>query len=138
MLRMAIYKDYYPPKFGHHAKFQEYHIDHCIDIIRQSIQCHADLTVIPTKWYDGLGRDFIDSDQTHTCRNFEKVRQWNLDNFEKSGSDVLIKEEHPAPPGHEWAFEAYMRRKGYAPRQNQYHHAHPLKEDVATGRKGID
>ncbi|KAF2214937.1 hypothetical protein CERZMDRAFT_57437 [Cercospora zeae-maydis SCOH1-5] len=79
MLRKSLYKDQYHE--GEHGtkKFQQYHVDHCLDIVRQNIQCNSDLTLIPTRWWDGLGktgRNFIDSDQVHTCRNFGMIREW--------------------------------------------------------------
>ncbi|EGP85705.1 uncharacterized protein MYCGRDRAFT_29302, partial [Zymoseptoria tritici IPO323] len=59
--------------------FQSYHTDHCIDLIRQSIQCQSDITLNPTRWWPalgGTGRNFIDTDRPHTCRNFGKIREW--------------------------------------------------------------
>lgn len=34
------------------------------------------MTLIPTRWFPGIDRNFIDSDQVHTCRNFDKLREW--------------------------------------------------------------
>ncbi|EGP85620.1 uncharacterized protein MYCGRDRAFT_45332, partial [Zymoseptoria tritici IPO323] len=75
-IRKALNPDYYNMTAS--TKFQRYHIDHCLDIIRQSLECSSDLTLNPTRWWPGLddGKNFIDSDQVHTCRNFTKVRQW--------------------------------------------------------------
>jgi len=57
--------------------------DHCLDVLRQSVQCHGDLTPIrtgasptaPTTYYS-------DSVQVHKCRNFDKVRDWLTRNRE--------------------------------------------------------
>jgi hypothetical protein len=49
--------------------------EHCLDIIRQAIQCHADLTPIPSRRFPGHPDGFIDSDQPHTCRSISKLRE---------------------------------------------------------------
>ncbi|KAF2663827.1 hypothetical protein BT63DRAFT_460949 [Microthyrium microscopicum] len=58
------------------------HRDHCLEQIRQYIMCAGDLTPIPTKFYSGLGRNYVDSDYPHTCRNFQKLHDWVLDRYE--------------------------------------------------------
>ncbi|KAH8799355.1 hypothetical protein F5884DRAFT_811623 [Xylogone sp. PMI_703] len=74
MLRRTLDKEYYEnfpqPHFG------RLHYDHCIDHLRQYIMCNADLTPVPTKWYPSLGRDYTDSDQIHTCRNYGQIREF--------------------------------------------------------------
>ncbi|KAF9523975.1 hypothetical protein CPB83DRAFT_727462, partial [Crepidotus variabilis] len=52
------------------------HLSHCIDSLRQSIMCSVDITPIPWVWdfKDKVARPVADIQ--HTCRNFEKVREW--------------------------------------------------------------
>jgi hypothetical protein len=50
--------------------------DHCLDAIRQSIQCYGSTTLIPTAFREGLRRQYIDSDQEHTCRSFRFLRDF--------------------------------------------------------------
>ncbi|KAF2207417.1 hypothetical protein CERZMDRAFT_16581, partial [Cercospora zeae-maydis SCOH1-5] len=80
VIRLALQKTYYTAHEGDGAtRFEQYHINHCLDIVRQSVQCSSDLTLIPTRWWESLGnygRQFIDSDQVHTCRSFSKIREW--------------------------------------------------------------
>lgn len=56
------------------------HFDHCIETLRQTIQCSGDLTPLPARLYKrdgGIGvRGYIDSAQTHTCRNFEALSRF--------------------------------------------------------------
>jgi hypothetical protein len=52
--------------------------DHCVDQIRQSLQCSSDRTPIPTRWYPGMG-PFVVTDRIHTCRDFDGLRQWMID-----------------------------------------------------------
>ncbi|KAI1328859.1 hypothetical protein F5Y16DRAFT_409571 [Xylariaceae sp. FL0255] len=76
-LRMSFYPDKYV--------FDELHGDmhqiHCVDHLRQMIQCNSDMTVIPTVWYESIGQNYINSDRTHTCRDFTKVREWATSRF---------------------------------------------------------
>ena len=51
-------------------------VDHCLDAIRQYIQCAGITTLIPTKWREGAQRNYIDSDQVHTCRSFTYLRDF--------------------------------------------------------------
>ena|SRR6266487_4187695 len=50
--------------------------DHCLDILRQHVQCCGSTTLIPTKFMEGIKRNYIDSDQIHTCRSFTFLRAW--------------------------------------------------------------
>jgi hypothetical protein len=50
--------------------------DHCIDHLRQLVQCQGDITPIPTRFRDGIGRNYIDSDRWHTCRDWSSITQW--------------------------------------------------------------
>jgi hypothetical protein len=36
--------------------------------------CAGDLTVYGTRYYKSLGRNYADSDVTHMCRDFSKIR----------------------------------------------------------------
>ncbi|KAI1862903.1 hypothetical protein JX265_008949 [Neoarthrinium moseri] len=84
MLRKVAYPDQYPDMIDHyengtvnHDTTQGFHIDHCIDALRQSIQCTADVT--PIKWQHHPDDDyhvFPLTWSTRTCRNFDAVRNW--------------------------------------------------------------
>ena len=53
------------------------HIDHCIDHLRQAIQCHSDLT--PMNWERQGNKLILKPDTKHTCRNFDKIHKWTLE-----------------------------------------------------------
>ncbi|KAL6817552.1 hypothetical protein V8C40DRAFT_253301 [Trichoderma camerunense] len=72
-LRQSFWPDYYPPSTHHNTVI---HQEHCIDHIRQMLMCSGDMTLIPTEWTDYLGRNYVNSDVPHTCRNFAKLRDW--------------------------------------------------------------
>lgn len=71
-LRQTLDRDRYPksPKPG------SLHLYHCIDHIRQWIMCSSDFTPIPTRWHPEKGTAYVDSDQVHTCRNFDALWNW--------------------------------------------------------------
>jgi hypothetical protein len=57
--------------------FEDEHIEHCIDTIRQSIMCHADITPLVYQWDDGQKKMRIHGDVVHSCRDFDKIRDWS-------------------------------------------------------------
>ncbi|ETI25970.1 hypothetical protein G647_02747 [Cladophialophora carrionii CBS 160.54] len=79
-MRKALHPEYYGD--GKANKNHDMHQDHCIEHMRQFIMCSGDMTPIPTKYYPALGRNYVDSDRPHTCRNFEQLRQWMVDRYE--------------------------------------------------------
>lgn len=54
--------------------------DHCLDYIRQQIQCHGDLTPLNVISLSGFEPFFVAeprSDTVHTCRKFSQARSWS-------------------------------------------------------------
>lgn len=60
---------------------------HCLDILRQQLQCTVDVGVMGQIWYQPSpspggqqqqkkAQPFVDFNTKHTCRNFEEIRQW--------------------------------------------------------------
>lgn len=56
-------------------------LDHCLDYLRQTVQCHGDLTPMVFSWSEDAGRVVADWKEPHTCRNFNRVRSWAEDHF---------------------------------------------------------
>lgn len=53
------------------------HWDHCVDSIRQTLMCHADVAPIPFHVNVPINSGvFPRLATTHTCRNFTKVQLW--------------------------------------------------------------
>ncbi|TIC95047.1 hypothetical protein CH35J_008771 [Colletotrichum higginsianum] len=77
-IRQAFWPEVYPVKNPiHGAK----HRDHCIEHLRQMTLCNADLTPIPSIYFIGVEDNYINSDRPHTCRNFQKIRDWVSERF---------------------------------------------------------
>ncbi|EHK19642.1 uncharacterized protein TRIVIDRAFT_46478, partial [Trichoderma virens Gv29-8] len=53
-----------------------YHLEHCYDQLRQSIQCASDVGTIYWEWSEQKQKMFGNLRTTHTCRDFEKIREW--------------------------------------------------------------
>jgi hypothetical protein len=52
------------------------HIDHCVDMLRQSLMCTSDITPIPFAWYPKYEAVLPTTGITHTCRDFEAIQDW--------------------------------------------------------------
>ncbi|PSR78260.1 hypothetical protein BD289DRAFT_444206 [Coniella lustricola] len=52
-----------------------HHLDHCVEILRQSIECRPDTTARTFRWHPG-GRMIPHEWVTHTCRNFDALQSW--------------------------------------------------------------
>lgn len=63
---------------GHN--FDEGHMDHCIDTIRQSLMCHADITPLVFQWSDAHNSIRMHGNVVHSCRNFDLIKNWALEN----------------------------------------------------------
>ncbi|EHK24158.1 uncharacterized protein TRIVIDRAFT_148840, partial [Trichoderma virens Gv29-8] len=72
-LRKVIDADFYYPKGLPPLRV---HTDHCLDVLRESVQCHGDLTPIPYRPDKNSSYYYSDSIQVHTCRNFDVLRHW--------------------------------------------------------------
>ena len=79
-LRMSLYPKTYPQDPVHGTM----HKAHCVDHLRQLAMCNADLTPVPTQWFEGIGQNYINSSRVHTCRDFGKVRHWATERFNGS------------------------------------------------------
>ena len=55
-------------------------VDHCIDILRQSLMCTADAGVFSYVWVDRYPKPFPDFSVQHKCRNFDAVLGWAEEN----------------------------------------------------------
>jgi hypothetical protein len=56
--------------------FWRTHLDHCIEMLRQNIMCHGDVTMLTYDWVEGVKDPFPNFNIPHRCRNFEKVLNW--------------------------------------------------------------
>lgn len=74
--KSVLYNHLYPSDGEDEQVPPEFHIPHCIDSIRLSLQCHADVSLIPQRWVDGWLEPWAMWTNKHTCRNFDSIRDW--------------------------------------------------------------
>ncbi|KAH8901446.1 hypothetical protein GQ53DRAFT_814903 [Thozetella sp. PMI_491] len=82
-LRRALYPDEYPGLWEYnedgtvnHNTILSLHWNHCIDILRQTLMCHADITPMPyyyREWDDNVYSVLASS---QNCRDYESIRTW--------------------------------------------------------------
>ncbi|KAH7336737.1 hypothetical protein BKA65DRAFT_402190 [Rhexocercosporidium sp. MPI-PUGE-AT-0058] len=73
-VREALYPEYYDNPEHPNNPSRRDHLEHCINHIREGIQCHSDLT--PMEWYLAGNKIILKADTTHTCRNFNRIHDW--------------------------------------------------------------
>jgi Mycotoxin biosynthesis protein UstYa len=56
------------------------HLEHCIDAIRQTLMCTADVTPLPWNWVEEDQEAKAVADVAHSCRDFERIRDWAIEN----------------------------------------------------------
>ncbi|RMY99402.1 hypothetical protein D0860_08306 [Hortaea werneckii] len=77
VVRRAIDFDHYSGD-GLPSDTYRIHVDHCVDYLRQVVQCQGDLTPLAYHWNAELQTGFPEFGATHTCRNFEMIDEWAL------------------------------------------------------------
>lgn len=82
MIRKATYADYQDEyahgDFGEPRAELRGHLDHCIEMLRMNLMCHADVGVITFHEVEGKGL-WPDFSSWHVCRDYEAVRSWAVD-----------------------------------------------------------
>ncbi|KAK5994231.1 hypothetical protein PT974_07674 [Cladobotryum mycophilum] len=78
MLRRHVDFQYYYGNGSSLPEFYRTHIDHCLDHIRQSIECSSDITPVTWSWSDALQLPTSSTDLPHTCRSHSHLRDWAM------------------------------------------------------------
>lgn len=82
LLRKLVYPQTFPMDLtsgSEEAQDNVYHMEHCYDQLRQSLQCSSDVSTIYWEWSPEKKKMLGSLETTHTCRNFDKIRDWALD-----------------------------------------------------------
>ncbi|OAA76771.1 hypothetical protein LEL_06455 [Akanthomyces lecanii RCEF 1005] len=96
MMRKLVYPDIYPKDLtsgSAESRDNVVHFEHCYEQLRQSLQCHSDVSTIFWEWSERRKRYLGNAHTTHTCRNFEKIRQWGNENRARTDLDFYTKVE---------------------------------------------
>ncbi|OAX44326.1 hypothetical protein K503DRAFT_765137 [Rhizopogon vinicolor AM-OR11-026] len=82
--------------------FQRSDIDQCIELLRQNIMCHSDVTMITYDWVEGRKDPFPNFNVLHQCRDFEKVLDWVDEHYVFVPPSKMVRLEDnvdlPSPP----------------------------------------
>ncbi|OKL63126.1 hypothetical protein UA08_01258 [Talaromyces atroroseus] len=84
--------DYYKnhdPDFQDKEETFKVHLDHCVEMLRQFVMCHADIGVVTAHWIEQRARPWPDFNTMHTCRDFEGIWQWTVDHQMPEGTPMI-------------------------------------------------
>lgn len=87
LMRKMVYPEKYPLDL---TEENVDHLEHCYDQLRQSVQCHADLATIYWEWVPELEEAFGNLATTHTCKDFDKVREWAQEHSMRGDIDLKV------------------------------------------------
>lgn len=81
-LRKIAYPDYYdnPTHFDPKSKMHAIHVNHCVDILMQAIQCSGNVNFITMHWVETQTYPFPDMSINRQCVEFDGMTQWRHDN----------------------------------------------------------
>lgn len=101
-IRKALHPEYYntssqPDPNNDGGVLEPHHIDHCVDAIRQSLMCNADITPLTWLWDGERKQTVAKATVVHSCRRFDKIQEWAaqyhypkmMDRFHKAVNDPL-------------------------------------------------
>ncbi|KAI9640533.1 hypothetical protein NHQ30_010831 [Ciborinia camelliae] len=76
-IRWALHQDRYFKEFSTQDKLElPHHIEHCIDVVRQSIQCRANTAIVTYRWTEESRVPQTNYHAEAECMNWEKVEAW--------------------------------------------------------------
>ncbi|KAG6856703.1 hypothetical protein H0H87_001492 [Tephrocybe sp. NHM501043] len=77
-LRKYLYPDYYVAESNEDQVERNVHISHCLNSVRQSLQCSSDISTVvwsPTS-RNGIVEPLPRFDVLHSCKDFDKIKEW--------------------------------------------------------------
>ncbi|KAI1444276.1 hypothetical protein F5Y02DRAFT_428051 [Annulohypoxylon stygium] len=81
IIRQYTYKEYYykpenrPKSFTDSEPIIRAHIDHCIEMLRETLLCQGDVGIITYNWVKPWGI-YPDFSTEHKCRKLDKIMEW--------------------------------------------------------------
>lgn len=82
-LREIAYGKYYNETMGdanNGDELYEVHINHCVDILMQALQCSGNVNLITLHWYETQPFPHPDFSINRQCVAFESLADWNMQN----------------------------------------------------------
>ncbi|EFQ34290.1 hypothetical protein CGRA01v4_03887 [Colletotrichum graminicola] len=81
---------------GRDEQMIQTHVDHCIEIIRQFVMCHADVGLVASHWIAEANHPWPDFNTNKVCRDFEGILDWTLRHQAPLGTEMIPKKPHGA------------------------------------------
>ncbi|KAL2277890.1 hypothetical protein FJTKL_15170 [Diaporthe vaccinii] len=95
LLRQYVYKEYYVNIYSDIQEEEDGlkgHVDHCLEAIRINLMCTGDIGIFTFREYPEYGYEdgdfWPDFSTLHTCRNFDTIHKWAIDNTVSWTHDV--------------------------------------------------
>jgi hypothetical protein len=63
-----------------HPELWTLHLNHCVDILMQSIQCSGNTALVPMVWQETQTIPFPDFSINRQCRDFDTLVEWRKEN----------------------------------------------------------
>lgn len=51
-------------------------LEHCVEILRQTLMCHGDITLLTYNWVKGRQMPYPNFNTVHTCKKWDKLVEW--------------------------------------------------------------
>ncbi|PPR03482.1 hypothetical protein CVT26_007888 [Gymnopilus dilepis] len=95
-VRRALHRD----RYADDTDLDDEHVSHCIDTIRQSLMCNADTSVNVWQWSNEVSAVVGYSTQAHSCKNFDKLREWARSRrvHKWINTRLFVEDDLPDPP----------------------------------------
>ncbi|KAH8655086.1 hypothetical protein BGZ60DRAFT_347907, partial [Tricladium varicosporioides] len=77
-LRILLYHQEGDGK-GENDAQRSHHTNHCLDYLRQVIQCHGDTTPLSVYYEKSSSGYAFNHAVTHSCRNFDSIYNWAVE-----------------------------------------------------------
>lgn len=74
-IRKMYYNEYYHDP--NPLADQQEHFDHCIDLLRQVIMCHGDVSLHTYRWIDDYKVPYPTMQTEHQCRDWDILMSWS-------------------------------------------------------------
>ncbi|MCJ1360353.1 MAG: hypothetical protein MMC33_010358 [Icmadophila ericetorum] len=94
IIREYIHRDYYQSRESPHMQF--IHADHCLDTLRQIVQCHGDVSIVTFDWVEHQHDPFPNFLVNRECRNWDSILDWAKEH--QADHDLIVRP--PETPYH--------------------------------------
>ncbi|KAM7207203.1 protein of unknown function (DUF3328) domain containing protein, partial [Naviculisporaceae sp. PSN 640] len=111
-LRKIIYSSYYNESTvdPHNVTMKSMHVNHCIDLIMQALQCSGNVNFVTWHWVKDQPYPFPDMSTNRKCIDFQRLVDWQRENsLDREIYDAVTRhkpkgvKERPAPDAlYEW------------------------------------